>query len=64
MVRPIGIGNILRRLLCKVLLIVVEKVVTRACGIDQLCSRLETGIEGGLHHMRSMWGGHEGDEED
>ena len=33
MVRPIRIGDILRRLLCKVLLIVVGKVVTRACGI-------------------------------
>ena len=46
-VRPIGIGNILRRLVCKVLLIVVGNEATRACGTDQLCSRLEARIEGG-----------------
>ena len=63
-VRPIGIGDILRRLLCKTLLIVVGKEATRACGTDQLCSGLEAGIEGGIHHMRSMWDEHEGDEEE
>ena len=44
-VRPIGIGDILRRLVCKVLLIVVENETTRACGTDQLCSGLEAGIQ-------------------
>ena len=39
------------------------KEATRACGINQLCSRLEAGIEGGIHHIRSMWDEHEGDEE-
>ena len=59
-VRPIGKGDILRRLLCKTLLIVVGKEATRAYGTDQLCSGLEAGIEGGIHHMRSMWDEHEG----
>ena len=63
-VRPIGIGDILRRLLCKTLLIVVGNEATRACGTDQLCSGLEAGIEGGIHHMRSMWDEHEGDKEE
>ena len=53
-VRPIGIGDILRRLFAKVLLIVVGKEATRACGIDQLCCGLEAGIERDIHHMRSM----------
>ena len=54
-VQPIGIGDILRRLLCKTLLIVVGKEATRACGTEQLCSGLETGIEGGgIHHMISI----------
>ena len=63
-VRPIGIGDILRRLFAKVLLIVVGKEATRACGTDQLCCGLEAGIEGGIHHMRSMWDEHDNDEED
>ena len=46
------------------LLIVVGKEVTRACGTDQLCSGLEAGIEGGIHHMRLMWDEHEGDKEE
>ena len=65
-VRPIGIGNILRRLVCKVLLIVVGNEATRACGTDQLCSRLEARIEGGgggIHHVRTLWEAHEHDEE-
>lgn len=52
---PIGIGDILRRLLYKNLLIVVGKEATRVCGIDQLCSGLEAGIEGGIHHMQLIW---------
>ena len=63
-VRPIGIGDILRRLLCKTLLIVVGKETTRVYGIDQLCSGLEAGMEGGIHHMGSMWDEHEGDKEE
>ena len=63
-VRSIGIGDILRRLFAKVLLIVVGKEATRACGTDQLCCRLEVGIEGGIHHIRSMCDEHESDKED
>ena len=53
-VQPIGICEMLRRLLCKSLFVIVGKRVTRACGIDQLCSRLEAEIEGGIQYMRSM----------
>ena len=63
-VRPIGIGDIIRRLLCKVMLIVMGKEATRACGTDQLCSGLEAGIEGGIHHMRSLWDEHDKEEDD
>lgn len=40
-VRPIGIGDILRRLICKFLLVVVGKEATKACRTDQLSSGLE-----------------------
>ena len=53
-VRPIGIGDILRRLLCKVLLIVVGKEFIRSYGTDQICSGVEAGIEGIIHHTRSL----------
>ena len=63
-VRPIGIGYILRRLLCIMLLIVVGKKATRAYGIYQIYSGLEVGIEGDIHHMCSIWDEHVDDEED
>ena len=62
-VPPIGIGDMLRRLLCKVLLIIVGKEAIWIYGIDQLCSGLYVGIEGDVH-MRSMWSEYEGDEKD
>ena len=46
-VRPIGIGDIMRRLVSKFLLIVAGKETTRACGMYQLCSELEAGIKRG-----------------
>ena len=63
-VRPIGIGDILRKLLCKVMLIIVDNEGTRACGTDQLCSGLEVKIVGGIHHMRSLWDEHKKDKDD
>ena len=62
-VRPIGIGDITRRLVCKILLIVTGKEATRACGTDQLYSGLEARIEGGIHHARSMWDAHVDDDQ-
>ena len=54
-VRPIGIGEMLRRMLCKVLLLVAGKEATQACGTDHLCGGLEAGIEGTMHHVRNVW---------
>ena len=54
-VRPIWIGDIFRKLVCKVFLSVTGKEATRACGMGQLCSGLDTGIEGGIHYERSLW---------
>ena len=62
-VRLIGIGDIMRRLVCKILLIVAGKEATRACGTYQLCSGLEAGIEGGIYHARSMWDTHVEDDQ-
>ena len=63
-VRPVGIGDMFRRFLCKVLLKITGKEATRACKTDQLCGGLEAGMEGAMHHMRSLWDTHENDEND
>ena len=62
-VRSIGIGDIMIRLVCKILLIVAGKEATRSCGMDQLCSGLEAGIKGGIYHTRSMWDAHVDDDQ-
>ena len=50
-VRPVGIGEILRRLCSKCLLEACGDDVTEKCGRHQLCSGLGAGIEGGIHAM-------------
>ena len=54
-VRPIGIGDIFRRLVCKIFLSITGNKATRACGTDQLSCGLEAGIEGSIRHVRSLW---------
>ena len=52
----ICIGDILRRLAYKVILIVVGNEATRACNTDQLCDGLEAGIEGrGVIMFKLCW---------
>ena len=53
-VRPIGSGDIFRRLCCKIVLLLTKDQATKACGIDQLCYGLEAGIEGVVHHIRGL----------
>ena len=51
-VRPIGIGEIMQRLLAK---IVIKDCMTQAkqtCNKTQLCAGLEAGIEGAIHAVR------------
>ena len=51
--RPIGVGEMLRRILCKVFLLVAGEEAARACSTDQLHRGLEVGMEGAAHHMRN-----------
>ena len=50
-VRPVGIGEVYRRLLAKCVLIVCGHVATASCGNANLCVGLEAGIEGAAHAM-------------
>lgn len=46
-VRPIGIDEVVRRLLCKIIVLVTGSDVSSLCASDQLCS--------GIHGMREMY---------
>ncbi|MGL5814518.1 MAG: reverse transcriptase domain-containing protein, partial [Aeromonas sp.] len=54
-VRPIGIGNIERRLIAKCILAEAGPAATEAAGTTQLAVGLPAGIEGAIHAARHMW---------
>ena len=54
-VRPITIGEIPRRILCKVIVMATRDDITNLCGVDQLCSGLKSGIEGSVRAVRELY---------
>ena len=54
-VRPIAIGEELRRIVCKALAFATGSDVAELCGVSQLCSGLEAGIEGAVHAIRDLF---------
>ena len=60
-VHPIGIGEVLRRILGKVIAAVTQVDVESVCGVDQLCSGLKAGIEGAIHSTRELFEEKSGD---
>ena len=54
-VRPIGIGDIWRRLIAKCNLAESGEDAKAICGADQLCAGLTSGIEGAIHGMNQLW---------
>ena len=53
-VRPLRIGDIIRRLVAKCGLAVAGQEAMRACGTDTICTRLEAWIEGGIHFIHQL----------
>eukprot|EP00923_Selenidium_pygospionis_P002843 GHVN01004364.1.p1 GENE.GHVN01004364.1~~GHVN01004364.1.p1 ORF type:complete len:695 (+),score=78.46 GHVN01004364.1:2-2086(+) len=53
-VRPLGIGDPLRRLVGKALLELVGEEAKRVCGSDQLCAGMKAGTEGAFHAVSRM----------
>ena len=53
-VRPIGIGEALRRVLGKVAL-ATRADLEEVCGTDQLCSGLRAGMEGAIHAVKELF---------
>ena len=51
-VRPVGIGEVYRRLWAKTVIAAVGSQATAACGNFNLCAGLPAGIEGAVHAVR------------
>ena len=62
-VRPVGIGDIWRRLFSKCVLALAGEQAKDACGSAQLCAGLEAGIDGAVHAVRALWDEHEEDDD-
>ena len=54
-VRPVGIGEIYRRLMAKSVLQAIGHQATSACGNLNLCAGLAAGIEGAIHALETTW---------
>eukprot|EP00957_Ditylum_brightwellii_P134504 10254160-Ditylum_brightwellii.AAC.1 len=60
---PVEIGEALQQLAVKSVLFVCGDAVTEACGANQLCAGLWSGIEGGIHTMDDLWGDYRDDDD-
>ena len=54
-VRPIGIGEILRRIIGKVVVANIREDIQNAAGPLQTCAGLKSGIEASIHAMRNIF---------
>ena len=54
-VRPIGIGEVVRRIIGRAILTVTSKTIEQAAGSLQLCAGQECGIEGAIHAMYQVY---------
>ena len=59
--RPVGIGEIWRRLWSKTIILIVGDQATAACGNYNLCAGLPAGIEGAIHAAAKNWDEAHGD---
>ena len=54
-VRPIGVGETLRRIVGKTICLVTRSDAAVICGKNQLCAGLQCGIEGAIHAMNELF---------
>lgn len=54
-VRPIAIGEILRCIICRSIVMTTRTDIADLCGVDQLCSGIKGGIEGAFHAMKEFF---------
>ena len=55
-VRPIGVGEVLRRIMAKCEMKILRHDVIDASGSLQVCAGLKCGSEAAIHAMRKMFG--------
>ena len=60
-VRPIGIGESLRRLISHVVCMASRDDMELMCGSDQLCTGIRVGIEGAIHAVGELYENSESD---
>ena len=53
--RPIGIGEVLRRIMGKAVMQILKEDILNVTGYDQLCSGLEAGCEAGVHAVNDLF---------
>jgi hypothetical protein len=51
---PVGVGETWRWTIAKLFCLVAVAEAQEACGINQLCDGLGTGIEGGIHAIQAL----------
>ena len=54
-VRPVGVGEVLRRIVGKVVIGVIKDEIQEAAGPLQSCAGLESGIEASIHAVKKAW---------
>ena len=54
-VRPIGVGEVVRRIIAKAVLSIIGPDIQRAAGPLQLCAGQTCGVEAAIHSMRSIF---------
>ena len=54
-VRPVGVGETLRRIVGKAVCMATCVDIEDLCGIDQLCGGIMSGIEGAIHAMNNLF---------
>ena len=53
-VRPIGVGDVARRIIAKAVIQFAKEDIQQACGCQQLCGGQVSGIEAAVHSVRDM----------